>query len=70
MNRLDSISSRQATHGAVCPHQCPSSAYRRELNESELENIARAQDWALNHRRDPLSEKFVRELHRRTSLID
>ena len=40
-------------------------AYRRELNEAEQENIARAQDWALNRRRDPLSEKFVRELHRR-----
>jgi len=23
-------------------------AYRRELNEAEQENIARAQDWALN----------------------
>jgi Fic-DOC domain mobile mystery protein B len=40
-------------------------AYRRELNEAEQENIARAQDWALNRRRDPLSEKFVKELHRR-----
>jgi Fic-DOC domain mobile mystery protein B len=40
-------------------------AYRRELNEAEQENIARAQDWALNRRRDPLREKFVQELHRR-----
>ena len=40
-------------------------AYRRELNEAEQENIARAQDWALNRRRDPLSEKFVKELHQR-----
>ena len=40
-------------------------AYRRELNEAEQENIARAQDWALDRRRDPLSEKFVRDLHRR-----
>jgi Fic-DOC domain mobile mystery protein B len=40
-------------------------AYRRELNEAEHENIVRAQDWALNRRRDPLSEKFVKELHRR-----
>jgi Fic-DOC domain mobile mystery protein B len=39
-------------------------AYRRELNEAELENIARAQDWALSRRRDPLSEKFIRDLHR------
>jgi Fic-DOC domain mobile mystery protein B len=40
-------------------------AYRHELNEAEQENIARAQDWALSRRRDPLSEKFVHELHRR-----
>src|ERR1700678_2200819 len=39
-------------------------AYRRELNEAEQENIARAQDWALSRRRDPLSEKFIRDLHR------
>jgi Fic-DOC domain mobile mystery protein B len=40
-------------------------AYRRELNEAEQENIVRAQEWALNRRRDPLSEKFVKDLHRR-----
>jgi Fic-DOC domain mobile mystery protein B len=39
-------------------------AYRRELNEAEFENIARAQDWALRRRRDVLSEKFVRDLHK------
>lgn len=39
-------------------------AYRRELNEAEQENIARAQDWALGRRRDLLSEKFVKDLHR------
>jgi Fic-DOC domain mobile mystery protein B len=39
--------------------------YRRELNEAEQENIGRAQDWALGRRRDPVSEKFVKELHRR-----
>jgi Fic-DOC domain mobile mystery protein B len=39
-------------------------AYRRELNEAEQENIVRAQEWALNRRRDLLSEKFVKELHR------
>ena len=39
-------------------------AYRRELNEAEQENIALAQDWALNRRRDPLSEKFIKDLHR------
>jgi Fic-DOC domain mobile mystery protein B len=39
-------------------------AYRRELNEAEQENIARAQDWALGRRRELLSEKFVKDLHR------
>lgn len=39
-------------------------AYRRELNEAEQENIARAQDWALGRRRDLLSEKFIKDLHR------
>ncbi len=39
-------------------------AYRRELNEAEQENIARAQDWALGRRRDLLSETFVKNLHR------
>ena len=40
-------------------------AYRRELNEAELENITRAQEWALARRRDLLSEKFIRDLHKR-----
>src|SRR5437016_9122372 len=40
-------------------------AYRSELNEAEQENIARAQDWALGRRRDLLSEKFIKDLHRR-----
>jgi Fic-DOC domain mobile mystery protein B len=39
-------------------------AYRAELNEAEQENIVRAQNWALNRRRDVLSEKFIRDLHR------
>jgi Fic-DOC domain mobile mystery protein B len=39
-------------------------AYRSELNEAEQENIARAQDWALGRKRNLLSERFVRELHR------
>jgi Fic-DOC domain mobile mystery protein B len=39
-------------------------AYRRELNEAEQENITRAQDWASGRRRDLLSEKFVKDLHR------
>ena len=38
--------------------------YRSELNEAEEENIARAQDWALSRRRDPLTERFIRDLHR------
>jgi Fic-DOC domain mobile mystery protein B len=40
-------------------------AYRRELNEAELQNIARGQEWALKRRRDVLSEEFVKGLHRR-----
>jgi Fic-DOC domain mobile mystery protein B len=40
-------------------------AYRSELNEAEQDNILRAQDWALRRNRDPLSEKFVKGLHRR-----
>lgn len=39
-------------------------AYRSELNEAEEENIARAQDWAFSRRRDPLSVRFIRDLHR------
>lgn len=40
-------------------------AYRAELNAAEQENIARGQDWALARKRDLLSEKFIRDLHRR-----
>jgi Fic-DOC domain mobile mystery protein B len=40
-------------------------AYRRELNEAEQENIARAQEWALARKRDPLTEKFIKDLHKR-----
>jgi len=39
-------------------------AYRRDVNEAEQENIARGQDWALGRRRDLLSEKFIKDLHR------
>jgi Fic-DOC domain mobile mystery protein B len=39
-------------------------AYRSELNEAEQENIARAQDWAFGRKRNLLSERFIRELHR------
>jgi len=39
-------------------------AYRRELNQAEQENITRAQAWALNRRRDLLSEKFIKQLYR------
>src|SRR5258708_12451992 len=39
-------------------------AYRRELNEAEQENITRAQAWASGRRRDVLTEKFVKDLHR------
>ena len=40
-------------------------AYRQELNSAEQENILRAQEWAMARRRDLLSEKFIRDLHRR-----
>jgi Fic-DOC domain mobile mystery protein B len=40
-------------------------AYRRDLNEAEQNNIARAQDWALGRKRDLLTEKFIKDLHRR-----
>ncbi len=40
-------------------------AYRRELNEAEQENISRAQEWALDRRRDLLSDKFIKDLHRK-----
>ena len=39
--------------------------YRHELNEAEQENIASAQDWALARRRNLLTEKFIKDLHRR-----
>jgi Fic-DOC domain mobile mystery protein B len=38
--------------------------FRSELNAAEEENIARAQNWAFSRRRDPLSETFIRDLHR------
>ena len=40
-------------------------AFRSELNEAEQDNIGRAQDWALGRNRDPLTEKFIMDLHRR-----
>jgi Fic-DOC domain mobile mystery protein B len=40
--------------------------YRSELNEAEQRNIIRAEDWALaRHRRDLLTDKFIKDLHRR-----
>jgi Fic-DOC domain mobile mystery protein B len=42
----------------------PHIAYRHELNSAEQENILRAQEWAMARRRDLLSEKFIRDLHR------
>ena len=39
-------------------------AYRAELNAAEQENIARGQSWALSRRRDLLSEKFLKDLHK------
>jgi len=41
-------------------------AHRRDLNAAEQENIVRAQEWAMDgRRRDLLSEKFIKDLHRR-----
>jgi Fic-DOC domain mobile mystery protein B len=40
-------------------------AFRNELNEAEQDNIGRAQDWALGRNRDPLTERFITDLHRR-----
>jgi fido (protein-threonine AMPylation protein) len=39
-------------------------ANRSELNAAEQENIARGQDWALNRRRNILTESFIKALHR------
>lgn len=40
-------------------------AYRRDLNAAEQDNITHAQDWALSpRRRDLLSEKFIKDLHK------
>jgi Fic-DOC domain mobile mystery protein B len=47
----------------------PNLATREELNEWERQNILEASAWALDarnlRRRDPLTESYVRELHRR-----
>jgi Fic-DOC domain mobile mystery protein B len=51
----------EETRGLIPAHI----AYRSELNAAEQENIARAQDWPAGRRRDLLSEKFVKDLHRR-----
>jgi Fic-DOC domain mobile mystery protein B len=40
-------------------------AYRAELNAAEQDNISRGQDWALARKRDLLSEKFIKDLHKR-----
>ena len=40
-------------------------AFRHELNAAEQENIARGRAWAFARPHDPLSEKFVRDLHQR-----
>lgn len=39
--------------------------YRRELNKAEQDNITRGQTWALARRRNVMSGRFVRDLHRR-----
>lgn len=52
--------SLEETRGLIPAHI----AYRRDLNAAEQENILRGQDWALGRRRDLLSEKFIKDLHR------
>lgn len=39
--------------------------YRSELNEAEQENIVRAEEWAFARRRELLTEKFIKDLHKR-----
>jgi Fic-DOC domain mobile mystery protein B len=39
--------------------------FRSELNAAEQRNIIQAEDWAMARHRDLLTDKFVRELHRR-----
>jgi Fic-DOC domain mobile mystery protein B len=39
--------------------------YRSELNEAEQENIVRAEEWAFARPRDLLTEKFIKDLHKR-----
>jgi|SRR5580658_5786614 Fic-DOC domain mobile mystery protein B len=47
----------------------PNLATREELNEWERDNILRARQWAFSERQlaylEPMSEEYVRELHRR-----
>ena len=38
---------------------------RSELNEAEQRNILEAEEWAFSRDRDVLSERFLRELHKR-----
>lgn len=38
---------------------------RRELNELEQQNILEADTWAFSRKRNPVSEPFVRNMHRR-----
>ena len=40
-------------------------AYRSELNEAEQVNIVHGQMWALGRRRDLITEKFIKDLHKR-----
>jgi len=39
--------------------------FRRELNALEQQNILEADGWAFSRKRNPISEAFVRSLHRR-----
>lgn len=43
----------------------PHITYRGELNEAEQENIVRGQEWAFARRRKLVTERFVKDLHKR-----
>jgi len=38
---------------------------RNELNEAEQRNILEAEEWAFSRKRDVLSERFLKDLHKR-----
>jgi fido (protein-threonine AMPylation protein) len=53
--------SREEREGLIPTHI----ALRRELNELEQANIVEANIWAFQRTRDPVDERFGRDLHKR-----